>query len=238
MNIKTIKKYKIQIITIILYTATLLHSKTIFMNSINTTVGYLKDMLQVLPAVFVISGLITVWVPRETIIKYFGKNSGFKGNILSMIFGSISAGPIYAAFPIAFSLVNKGASILNIVLLISTWAVIKVPMLFVESKFLGVSFMTTRTLLTIPSIFVIGYITSKIVKRDDIMNSKENTDIFRKTIIEIDSILPHFNCGACGYKNCNEYAENIVKNGDKPNKCKIGGDKVAKQIAEIVNSFR
>ena len=237
MNVKTIKKYKLQIITIVLYIATLLHSKTIFMNSINTTVGYLKDMIQVLPAVFVISGLITVWVPRETITKYFGKSSGLKGNILSMILGSISAGPIYAAFPIAFSLVNKGASILNIVLLISTWAVIKVPMLIVESKFLGVSFMTTRTLLTIPSIFVIGYITSKIVKRNDVMNSKENTDVFRKTIIEIDSVLPHFNCGACGYKNCKEYAESIVKNGEKIDKCKIGGDNVAKQITEIMNSF-
>ncbi|KYH35054.1 electron transport complex subunit RsxB [Clostridium tepidiprofundi DSM 19306] len=235
MNVQILKKHKIQVITIVLYIATFLYSKNIFMNSISTTVGYLKDMVQILPAVFVISGLITTWVPRETITKYFGKDSGLKGNILSVLLGSISAGPIYAAFPIAFSLFNKGASILNIVLLISTWAVIKVPMLIVESKFLGASFMVTRTLLTIPSIFVIAYITSKIVKRKDIMNSKENLDISNKTIIEIDSILPHFNCSACGYKNCREYAESIVKNGEKHDKCKIGGSKVAKQIHEIVD---
>lgn len=232
--VEKIKKYKIQFITLLLYIATLIYNSDIFMNSVKTTGGYLKEMIEILPAVFVISGLITVWVPRETITKYFGKNSGIKGNLLSMILGSVSAGPIYAAFPIAFSLINKGASILNVVILISTWAVIKVPMLLVESKFLGIDFMAARTILTIPSIFVIGYITSKVVKKEDVLQSEENMNISGRTIIEIDSVLPHFNCGGCGYSKCKDYAKSIVENGEETNKCKVGGQKVTEQINEIM----
>lgn len=236
MIIKIIKKYKIQFITLLLYIATLIYNSDIFISSIKTTGGYLKEMVEILPAVFIISGLITIWVPKETITKYFGKDSGIKGNVLSMILGSVSAGPIYAAFPIAFSLINKGASILNIVILISTWAVIKVPMLIVESKFLGVNFMLVRTLLTIPSIFLIGYITSKVVKRKDVQKSKQNTNMNNKTVIEIDSILPHFNCGGCGYGKCKDYAQSIIINGEKTDKCKVGGEKVSEQINEILKS--
>lgn len=235
MMISRIKKYKLQFITVLLYIATLIYNNDVFLKSIKTTGGYLKEMVQILPAVFVISGLITVWVPREIITKRLGNDSGLKGNLLSMILGSVSAGPIYAAFPIAFSLINKGASIINIVILISTWAVIKVPMLVVESKFLGMNFMIVRTLLTIPSIFVISYITSKVVKKEEVLNSEENLNINSKTIIEIDSVLPHFNCGGCGYSKCKNYAESIVIDGEEINKCKVGGLKVSNKIDEIIN---
>jgi hypothetical protein len=38
-------------------------------------------------------------VPKETIIKLLGKEARTKGVLLAFILGSISAGPIYAAFP-------------------------------------------------------------------------------------------------------------------------------------------
>lgn len=237
MMIAKIKKYKLQFITLFLYMITLIYNSDIFINSVKTTGGYLKEMVQILPAVFVISGLITVWVPRETITRHLGQGSRVKGNLLSMILGSVSAGPIYAAFPITFSLINKGASIINIVILISTWAVIKVPMLVVESKFLGINFMIVRTLLTIPSIFVISYITSKVVKKEEVLKSEENMNINAKTIIEIDSVLPHFNCGGCGYSKCKNYAESIVLNAEETNKCKVGGLKVSKKIYEIIQKI-
>jgi len=232
--IEIIKKYKLQVITVILYLITLVMNSDILVNSLKTTGGYLKEMIQILPAVFVMSGLITVWAPRKTITKFLGKDSKIKGNLLAMMLGSVSAGPIYAAFPIAFSLFNKGASVLNMVILISTWAVIKVPMLLVEAKFLGMSFMAVRTLITIPSIFLIGYVTNKIVKREDLLNSKENQDVNGKTITAIDVVLPHFNCKACGYNTCKEYATSIAINEEKINKCSVGGERVEKLIEEII----
>jgi hypothetical protein len=52
------------------------------------------QMLLVIPPVFILLGLMDVWVPRETMVKYMGEGSGIKGGILSFIIGSAAAGPL------------------------------------------------------------------------------------------------------------------------------------------------
>jgi uncharacterized membrane protein YraQ (UPF0718 family) len=78
------------------------------------------------------------------------------------------SGPIYAAFPFCIMLHKKGASIKNIVIILSSWAVIKIPMLLNEVKFLGIKFMVFRWILTVIAIVIFSWITSKIVKDEDI----------------------------------------------------------------------
>jgi len=129
---------------------------------------YIKEMLLIMPVIFVLTALLDTWVPKQTIIKYLGSESKIKGTILSFVLGGISAGPIYAAFPFCVMLHKKGASIKNIVIILSSWAVIKVPMLLNEVKFLGVKFMVVRWVLTVIAILVFSWITSKIVKNEDL----------------------------------------------------------------------
>lgn len=129
---------------------------------------YVKEMLMIMPVILLLTSLITAWVPRKAIENNFGKGSGLKGSVLSFLFGSFSAGPIYAAFPVCKALLAKGASVSNIVVILSTWAVIKVPMLINEAKFLSPKFMMIRWILTTTSIFTIGFIMSKLVKREDL----------------------------------------------------------------------
>lgn len=235
IKVQDIKKHKIKIITVILYVATLVYKQDIFFTSVKTTGGYLTEMIQILPAVFIISGLITVWVPKEIIVKNFGSNSKIKGKFMSILIGSISAGPIYAAFPVTFSLLKKGASISNVVIMISSWAVIKVPMLIVESKFLGFDFMLIRTLLTIPAILAIGYIVKKVVTTKDVLGKNHNFDNTKDMILEIENILPQYNCGSCGFKNCNEYAHAVVESGIGHDKCPIGGAELEIKINNTLN---
>ena len=125
-------------------------------------------MLQVLPVIFLLTVVIEALIPKEIIMRGFGEKSGFMGNLLALLLGSISAGPIYAAFPISKTLLGKGASISNIVIILSSWAVIKVPMLANEAKFLGVNFMIIRWVLTVIAIFIMAYITGMIVKKKDL----------------------------------------------------------------------
>ncbi len=136
---------------------------------------YVKEMLLIMPVILLLTSLITAWVPRKTIENNFGKGSGIKGTVLSFLFGSFSAGPIYAAFPVCKALLAKGASISNIVVILSTWAVIKFPMLINEAKFLSPKFMILRWILTSISIFVIGYIMSKLVKKEDLPKDSKNS---------------------------------------------------------------
>ncbi|MDI6604731.1 MAG: permease [Thermoanaerobacteraceae bacterium] len=136
--------------------------------SLNNSLYYVKEMLIIMPVIILLTSLIEAWVPKKTIENSLGEGSGFKGSIFSFLLGSFSAGPIYAAFPMCKMLLKKGASVANIVVILSTWAVIKIPMLANESKFLGPKFMALRWILTTISIFIIAYITSKLVKKEEI----------------------------------------------------------------------
>jgi uncharacterized membrane protein YraQ (UPF0718 family) len=143
--------------------------------SIKNSSYYIKEMLMIMPVIFVLTALLDTWVAKEKITKYLGKESRVKGIILSFVLGSISAGPIYAAFPMCVMLHKKGASVRNLVIILSSWAVIKVPMLLNEAKFLGMKFMAIRWVLTVIAIVVFSWIATKIVKNEDIVQKEEKT---------------------------------------------------------------
>lgn len=144
--------------------------------SVKNSMYYIIEMLEIMPVIFVLTSIIEVWVPKEVILKGFGEKSGLKGNALSFVLGSISAGPIYAAFPVCKMLLRKGSSVVNIVIILSTWAVIKVPMLANEAKFLGAEFMGVRWILTVISIFIMAYAVSAFIKRDSMPLEVETKD--------------------------------------------------------------
>lgn len=148
--------------------------------SLNNSLYYVKEMLMIMPVILLLTSLIEAWVPKKTIENALGEGSGFKGSIFSFLLGSFSAGPIYAAFPVCKMLFKKGASVSNIVIILSTWAVIKIPMLANEAKFLGPKFMGIRWVLTTISIFIMAYLTSRLVKKeeipmDDMANNEEGS---------------------------------------------------------------
>jgi len=128
----------------------------------NTSWHFLIEMIVILPAVMILVGLFTIWIPKETIAKYLGKSSGIKGVLLAFIFGALPTGPLYIAFPMAGSLLKKGASISNIVIFLSAWACIKIPQEMVELQFLGFKFMITRLVLTIIFVLIMALFIQKI----------------------------------------------------------------------------
>lgn len=50
----------------------------------------------------------------------------------------------------------------------------------------------------------------------------------------INSVLPAYNCGSCGYPGCIQYATAIVNEGISPAKCTPGGQEVSHKIREIL----
>lgn len=137
-------------------------------DSLKNSVYYIKEMLLIMPVVFILTALLDLWVPKEKIMKFLGREAGAKGVLFSLMLGSVSAGPIYAAFPLCVMLHKKGASVRNLVVILSAWAVIKIPMLLNEMKFLGLRFMAVRWVLTVAAIVLFAWITAKIVKDRDL----------------------------------------------------------------------
>jgi ferredoxin len=164
------------------------------------SVYYIKEMLSIMPVIFVLTALLDVWVPKQTIIKLLGSGSGIRGLVFSFILGGISAGPIYAAFPFCVMLHKKGASIRNIVVILSSWAVIKAPMLLNEVKFLGAPFMATRWVLTVTAILIFSWITARIVRDEDFPQEETQS---KKSGISVNSDAC-LGCALCA-RSCSEF---------------------------------
>ena len=136
--------------------------------SVKNSVYYIKEMIMIMPVIFVLTALLDTWIPKEQIMRFLGREAGIKGVVFALVLGSVSAGPIYAAFPLCVMLHKKGTSIRNLVIILSAWAVIKVPMLLNEMKFLGLRFMAVRWALTVIAILVFSWITARIVRDRDL----------------------------------------------------------------------
>jgi len=132
--------------------------------SLNITWNNTLDMLSVIPPIFILLGLLDVWVEKETMIKYMGENSGITGIIIAFLLGSAAAGPLYASFPVAGVLMKKGSKFSNILIFIGAWSTTKIPLLLFEASSMGWKFMITRFITDIFGIALIAYITEKMMK--------------------------------------------------------------------------
>jgi uncharacterized membrane protein YraQ (UPF0718 family) len=115
-----------------------------------------RTMLLVIPPIFILLGLLDVWVPRERMIKYMGAGSGARGVLLAFLLGSFAAGPLYGAFPFAAVLMKKGASFSNILIFIGAWSTTKLPMLLFEISALGARFALSRLAIDLVGIVLIA----------------------------------------------------------------------------------
>lgn len=125
------------------------------------------EMLGIIPPIFLLLGLMDVWVPKETIIKYMGRDSGLKGGILAFILGSFTSGPLYASFPVAAVFMKKGVSLLNIFIFVGAWSTTKIPMLLFEITQLGSRFALIRAGLNLIAIILLAVIMDKTTSRKD-----------------------------------------------------------------------
>lgn len=124
---------------------------------------FLLEVLSIVPPVMVLMGLLDVWVPRRLVESHLGRESGALGAGLAMLLGTAAAGPLYAAFPLAISLQRKGARLANVVIFLGTWATIKIPMIMMESSFVGLRFAMLRLVFTVPCILGTGWLMERIL---------------------------------------------------------------------------
>jgi len=175
---RLLKRYKyfwgLMIINIIVYAL----YPSVGQKSIDITWSNAVEMLSVIPPIFILLGLLDVWVQRETMIKFMGEESGILGVLIAFFLGSAAAGPLYAAFPIAGVLLKKGSKFSNVLIFIGAWSTTKIPMLLFEASSMGWKFTLTRFVINIPIIILIAYITGKL------LNEREKQYIYEQVHVE------------------------------------------------------
>lgn len=174
---KVIKRYRVFLIVLITMLLLTILNQQLGVKAFRITGNSVKEMILVIPPIFILLGLLDVWVPRETMIKYMGEGSGLKGVLLAIFIGSAAAGPLYGAFPVAAVFMKKGVKFMNILIFIGAWSTTKIPMFLFEITALGNKFAISRLLIDIPGIIIIAFLLSKMVSKKEVDALYENAKL-------------------------------------------------------------
>lgn len=117
----------------------------------------LLQMFMLIPPIFIIMGLMDVWVPKETLMKYMGKNARFTGLLIAFILGTVAAGPIYVAFPMGLLLLKKGAKLSNVIFFFGVWSSTKLPIVLFEVASFGMTFTLIHIAVSLPLYLLTAY---------------------------------------------------------------------------------
>lgn len=158
---KMISRYKVFLLLALANIIIGLIMPGIGLKSLELTRANLLEMMSVIPPIFILLGLLDVWVDRSTMIRLTGNSSGLKGVLIAFLMGSAAAGPLYAAFPVAGMMLKKGSSLMNVFIFIGAWSTTKIPMLTFEAASLGLPFTLTRLALSVIGILAIALISQK-----------------------------------------------------------------------------
>ncbi len=167
---KILKRYKVFVSLLILNIAVLFINPDIGHKSVQISLKNTIEMLSIIPPIFILLGLLDVWVKRETMVKYMGEKSGLIGVLIAFFLGSAAAGPLYAAFPVAGILLKKGSRLSNVFIMIGAWSTTKIPLLLFEASSMGLKFTIIRFIADLFGIAIIAYNTEKLLSKEE----KEN----------------------------------------------------------------
>ena len=162
-----LKRYRIFILMVAAFVIFYLLNRELGAKALSVTTYSIKEMILVIPPVFILLGLLDVWVPKETMTKYMGEGSGIKGILLAIFIGSAAAGPLYGAFPVAAVFMKKGVKFSNILIFIGAWSTTKIPMFLFEISALGLPFALTRMLVNLPGIIILATIIARFVPKEE-----------------------------------------------------------------------
>ncbi len=168
------RPYLFVLAVLAVYAVLAITNPSVFSTAAYTAAAGTWEMLAIIPPIFVLLGLLDVWVPRATMTRFMGPGSGIRGLLIAFVLGSAAAGPLYGAFPVAAVLMSKGASFFNVLVMIGAWSTTKIPMFLFEMQALGAPFALTRLALNIPAIIIMAWLIRTVVPNAEVQRIYEN----------------------------------------------------------------
>ncbi|KPQ32015.1 MAG: permease [Phormidium sp.] len=112
--------------------------------------SFFWQMLQILPPVFILTGLFDVWIKTDTIEKHLGRGSSFLSYIWAILLAGTTVGGLHIALPVAHALHLKRAKLSVVLTFLSAAGIGRVPMMLFEASFLGWRFTAIRFAVSLP----------------------------------------------------------------------------------------
>lgn len=130
------------------------------------------NFVVILTPIFILIGLMDIWIERELMIRIMGNQSGLRGALFAFLLGTVTAVPLYALLPVAGVLLRKGSRIANVLIFLCSSAAVRIPLLLFEFSSLGWEFTVVRCAANIVVVFAIAFIV------DGLLSAKNKEQIY------------------------------------------------------------
>ncbi len=121
--------------------------------------GFVRVMPLMLGA-FCVAALLTRLVPHDTLIRWLGEGSGWRGISVATLAGLLTPGGPFIQFPIVAALYERGVAVGPLAAYLSAWALVGIHRLVIlEVPLLGWKFSVCRFALSFLFPPVIGWLT-------------------------------------------------------------------------------
>lgn len=151
------------VITLVLFTISIIKDKKKTFNSVKMSSGMMKHMAGEIMAILFLIGLILTFIPPEAVQKYAGGSNTILTTVIFALVGCITLIPAFVAFPLAGSLLAAGADIVPVVAFLTTLTMVGVVTFPLEKKEFGTKFTVVRNSLSFVFAIIIALIMGAII---------------------------------------------------------------------------
>ena len=124
------------------------------------------EIAPILMGAMLVGGYFQALVPRETVARLLGGESGLKGLMLATAAGAVTPGGPFASFPLAAALYRSGADVGTTVAFLTSWSVLSLLRLAVwDIPLLGVELSLVRMLASLPLPLLAGFLARLVARR-------------------------------------------------------------------------
>ena len=141
--------------------------QTRFLEILFSDLSLFVDILPKVLAACLIAAFVAVLMPRETVLRWVGAESGLVGILIATLAGTICPGGPITIFPIASAFVAIGADVGAAIAFITSWTLLGYARVLVwEWPFFGPDFVVWRILISVPLPVVAGVLARLVVTLD------------------------------------------------------------------------
>jgi uncharacterized membrane protein YraQ (UPF0718 family) len=144
-------------LTVLALILSCLKNKTKTEQAIRKGIKSFENILPIFLALILLIGIILSILTPQTISELLGANSGLHGIVLAGVVGSCSVIPGFVTFPLAKTLMENGAGVLQVIIFISTSVMVGVITLPLEIAYFGKKASYVRNGLAVIFSFLIAF---------------------------------------------------------------------------------
>jgi uncharacterized membrane protein YraQ (UPF0718 family) len=141
--------------------------------ALEKSIGVFRHILLPICLVFLLMIGLNLFLKPPHVAKILGKRSNFQTKLLCAVAGVISAGPIYAWYPLLRDLREKGAAYSLIAVFLVNRSV-KLFLLPIMISFFGWTYVAILTFLTVAGSFGVGFVVGALA--DSPNQSRQNSE--------------------------------------------------------------